>query len=68
MAKYYLRKYPNCRVLSFDRISEDEALKTVEPHLRHRIHFVSMNVQHLTDYVIDSHIKRNFPDMSLMHV
>lgn len=68
MAKYYLRKYPNCRVLSFDRISENEALRTIEPNLRHRIHFVQMNVQRLTDYDIDNHIKRNLPGMSLMHV
>ena len=67
-AKYYLRKYPNCRVLSFDIKSEYEALRTVPEHLQDRIRFVSTDVTHLTELDIARHIRVEWPGMSFKNV
>ena len=68
LAKYYLRKYPNCRVLSFDIKSEYEALRTVPEHLQDRIRFVSTDVTHLTELDIARHIRVEWPGMSFKNV
>ena len=57
IAKYYLRKYPSCQVLSYDIIEEEQALRTVPAHLRHRITYIQMNMTHLTELDIARHIR-----------
>ena len=64
LAKYYLRKYPNCKVISFDIKSEEEALKTVPQHIRHRIRFVSIDVSTMTELDLAKHIREQWPGMS----
>ena len=49
IAKYYLQKYQNCRVLAVDRRSKDEALETVPKHLWSRILYQQYDIRDLTE-------------------
>lgn len=65
VAKYYLRKYTDCVVLSLDIKPKEEALRTVPKHLHSRISYIQMNVQHLTDLDLAREVRKAWPHLSM---
>ena len=68
LAKYYLRKYPNCTVISYDIRDRDDALKTVPNHLHPRIHFISTDVSSITEIDIARDVRQACPGKCMLNV
>ena len=66
LAKYYLRKYTQCIAICIDIQPEEEAFRTVPTHMHTRIHYVQMNVRHLTIQDLEIAVRRASPG-STMH-
>ena len=71
IAKYYLQKYQNCRVLAIDTRTEDEALQTVPKHLWSRILYKKYDVRDLTENKLEEWLwdawKVNMHDVYHIH-
>ena len=68
LAKYYLRKYPQCVAICIDIKEEEEALHTVPKHLHSRIHYVRINVKFLTIQDIEAAVRRASPGSTMRDI
>jgi hypothetical protein len=59
LAKYYLAKYPDARVISIDIMAEAQSLESVPVHFRSRLHYEDFDIKNFTLDALAEMVQRN---------
>ena len=59
LAKYYLAKYPDARVISIDIMPKAQSLDSVPVHFRSRLHFEDFDIKDFTLDALEEMVQRN---------
>ena len=59
LAKYYLAKYPDARVISIDIMAEAQSLESVPVHFRSRLHYENFDIKNFTLDALAEMVQRN---------